>query len=108
MDNRLPHQQTTVCEAAGLCFGGGGLKHGGYTGDHDFRHNAEQCHLQRFSNNTAIIGRGSEGKKQEYIGVTADFVEWCEENHLLLNTNKTKQVVIDFCRTSIFHTPSNI
>lgn len=37
---------------------------------------------------------------QESRGVIADFVERCEENHLLLNTSKTKRGVVDFRRTS--------
>ena len=106
--------------------GGGGLQHWGSTRDHvlmiplltlylhliaKFRFNSELCHLQNLSNNDAIINNMSEGNKQELIKelrVITDFVEWCEENHNLINTSKTKDVVIDFRRTSTTQTQVNI
>ncbi|TWW77898.1 cGMP-dependent protein kinase 2 [Takifugu flavidus] len=64
----------------------------------DFSHNSDSCHLQKFSNDTAIVGRVSEGNELEYREVITNFVAWCELNHLRINTSKTKEVVIDFSR----------
>lgn len=33
----------------------------------DFRHNSEQCHLQKFSDDTAIVGCVSEGKSRNTV-----------------------------------------
>ncbi|KAI3375802.1 hypothetical protein L3Q82_004084 [Scortum barcoo] len=57
-----------------------------------------RCHLQKFSDDTAIVGCVSEGNDCEYRKVIMDFVDWCELNHLQVNASKTKEMVIDFSR----------
>ena len=74
----------------------------------DFRHSTDSCHLQKFSDDTAIIGRVSEGNDCEYRSVIKDFVYWCELNHLQLNASKTKEMVIDFHRKPSHTPPLNI
>ena len=39
--------------------------------------------------------------EEEYRGLVDSFVEWCEQNHLLLNTSKTKEMVVDFRTTEV-------
>ncbi|TWW57796.1 hypothetical protein D4764_07G0005150 [Takifugu flavidus] len=39
----------------------------------DFSHNSDSCHLQKFSDDTAIVGRVSEGKELEYREVITNF-----------------------------------
>lgn len=73
----------------------------------DFSYNSNLCHLQKFFNNSAIVGCISEGDEQEYGGVVLEFVDW-REQHLLLNTNKTKELVVDFRRTTQTHTAVSI
>ncbi|CAL9691895.1 unnamed protein product [Knipowitschia caucasica] len=57
----------------------------------DFRHNTDGCVLQKFSNNSAIIGLSSEDDDTEYR-VIQDFVDWCQRNHLVINVRKTKEM----------------
>ncbi|KAI3360306.1 hypothetical protein L3Q82_014613 [Scortum barcoo] len=64
----------------------------------DFTYSTDSCHLQKFSNDTAIVGCVSEGNDCEYRKVIMDFVDWCELNHLQVNASKTKEMVIDFSR----------
>ncbi|CAL9684750.1 unnamed protein product [Knipowitschia caucasica] len=64
----------------------------------DFRHNTDGCVLQKFSDDSAIIGLSSEDDDAEYRGVIQDFVDWCQRNHLLINAGKTKEMVVDFRR----------
>ncbi|KAI3374574.1 hypothetical protein L3Q82_021149 [Scortum barcoo] len=64
----------------------------------DFTYSTDSCHLQKFSDDTAIVGCVSEGNDCEYRKVIMDFVEWCELNHLQVNASKTKEMVIDFSR----------
>ncbi|KAM6989287.1 uncharacterized protein LKV04_008968 [Tautogolabrus adspersus] len=107
--------QTTVCEASRLRVGHGGLQHGGPTGDsalplslHPVHLGLLLQHLQKFSDDTAIVGCVSKGSDQEYRQVITDFVDWSELNHLQLNASKTKEMVIDFRRKSPQTAPVNI
>ena len=65
----------------------------------DFSYNKESCHLQKFSDDTAIVGCIRDGQEGEYRSLVEDFVQWCKLNHLQLNTTKTKEMVVDFQRT---------
>uniref|UniRef100_A0AAV2LJ86 ribonuclease H n=1 Tax=Knipowitschia caucasica TaxID=637954 RepID=A0AAV2LJ86_KNICA len=71
----------------------------------DFTYDTHSCHLQKFS---AIVGCVFEGNQLEYRSVITDFVDWCERNHLCLNTSKTKEMIIDFRRKPLSHTLLNI
>ena len=64
----------------------------------DFQFNSESCHLQKFSDDTAVVGCVRDGREEEYRAVVSDFVEWSGRNHLLLNVAKTREMVIDFRR----------
>uniref|UniRef100_A0A8C4T3P3 Reverse transcriptase domain-containing protein n=1 Tax=Erpetoichthys calabaricus TaxID=27687 RepID=A0A8C4T3P3_ERPCA len=64
----------------------------------DFQHNSESCHVQKFADDTAIVGCIRSGQEEEYRNLNKDFVKWCDSNHLHLNTNKTKELVVDFRR----------
>ena len=64
----------------------------------DFQFHSESSHLQKSSDDSAIVGCVSEGKEEEYRGVVDSFVRWCETNHLHLNSTKTKELVVDFRR----------
>ncbi|KAI3358233.1 hypothetical protein L3Q82_003228 [Scortum barcoo] len=44
----------------------------------DFTYSTDSCHLQKFSDDTAIVGCVSEGNDCEYRKVIMDFVDWCE------------------------------
>ena len=48
--------------------------------------------------NTAIVGCVSNGQEEEYRKLVQDFLEWCNSNHLRLNTTKTKEMAVDFRR----------
>lgn len=48
-----------------------------------------------------------EGNELEYRPAIKDFVDWCEHNHLYLNTSKVKEMVIDFWRRRLHHTLVN-
>ncbi|KAI4882175.1 hypothetical protein NFI96_005771 [Prochilodus magdalenae] len=65
----------------------------------DFKYNSELCHMQKFSDDTAIVGCVRNGSGEEYRSLVEDFVEWCTTNHLKLNITKTKEMCIDFRRS---------
>uniref|UniRef100_A0A8C4RSH4 Reverse transcriptase domain-containing protein n=1 Tax=Erpetoichthys calabaricus TaxID=27687 RepID=A0A8C4RSH4_ERPCA len=64
----------------------------------DFQYNSESCHVQKFADDTAIMGCIRSGQEEEYRNLIKDFVKWCDSNHLQLNTSKTKELVVDFRR----------
>lgn len=62
----------------------------------DFRYDSETCHLQKFSDDTAIVARVTDGQEDEYRGLVNDFCDWSTRNHLRLNVGKTREMVVDF------------
>ncbi|KAL2098435.1 hypothetical protein ACEWY4_007642 [Coilia grayii] len=66
----------------------------------DFSYNSETCHMQKFSDDTAIVGCIRDGQEGEYRCLVEDSVGWCRTNQLQLNTTKTKEMVVDFRRTA--------
>ena len=56
--------------------------------------------MQNFSDKLAVVGCTSEGQKEEYRTLVYNVVEWTGQNHLRLNINKTREMVIDFRRKS--------
>ena len=74
----------------------------------DFSFNSGTCHLQKFSDDSSIVGCISEDREDECRGVVEDFVRWAEGNHLQLNIGKTKELVVDFRRKTKPPTPITI
>ncbi|KAI3368398.1 hypothetical protein L3Q82_008109 [Scortum barcoo] len=64
----------------------------------DFQYKSELCHVQKFADDTAIVGCIRSGQEDEYRELIKDFITWCDSNHLLLNTTKTREMVVDFRR----------
>ncbi|TWW67247.1 putative RNA-directed DNA polymerase from transposon X-element [Takifugu flavidus] len=62
----------------------------------DFQYHSVSCHLQKYSDDTAIFGCVEKGQEEEYRDLVESFVRWCRENHLQLNVTKTKEMVVDF------------
>ncbi|KAI3368527.1 hypothetical protein L3Q82_025539, partial [Scortum barcoo] len=103
-----PDASAAVCGSAELHFRYHPEQHRGTTGNSagtvplytiytvDFQHNTSNCFLQKFSDNTAVVGLIREDEEEEYKKTIKEFVNWSEHNHLILNTTKTKEVIVDF------------
>src|SRR4029434_2142808 len=65
----------------------------------DFTYNTESCHIQKFSDDSAVVGCIRDGQKGEYRSLLDILVQWCRHIHLQLNTSKTKEMVVDFRRS---------
>ena len=61
---------------------------------------SDYCHIQKFSEDMAIMECVSDGTDQEYREIISDFIDWCGSNGLQINTSKTKEMVMDFRRKS--------
>ena len=68
----------------------------------------KSCHLQKFSDDSAVVGCMREGEEGEYRTLVDSFVEWSEQNHLRLNVDKTREMVIDFRRKKMPSQPLRI
>ena len=64
--------------------------------------------MQKYSDDTAIVGCIADGQEKEYRGLAEDFVGWCRSNHVQLNTSKTKEMVVDFRRKRLHLQPISI
>ncbi|KAJ8014724.1 hypothetical protein DPEC_G00018690 [Dallia pectoralis] len=62
----------------------------------DFRHNSGTCHLQKFADDSSIMGYITADNYEEYSGLVQSFVRWSEANYMQLNTSKTKELVVEF------------
>ncbi|KAI4899575.1 hypothetical protein NFI96_002191 [Prochilodus magdalenae] len=64
---------------------------------------SDLCHMQKFSDDTAIVGCVRNGQEREYRSLVKDFVEWCN-----MNITKTKEMCIDFRRSRPSQQPISI
>ena len=48
----------------------------------DFTYNSESCHIQKFSDDSAIVGCIRDGQEGEYRSQVDNFVQWCRHNDL--------------------------
>ncbi|KAM8738428.1 uncharacterized protein AB9X84_020913 [Acanthopagrus schlegelii] len=54
--------------------------------------------MEKFSDDSAIIGLITDEDDRTYRELIQDFVDWCRQNHLQLNAGKTKELLVDFRR----------
>ena len=54
------------------------------------------CHIFKFSDDSAILALMKKGDDlSNYFSVINAFVEWSDSDHLVINTEKTKEMVFD-------------
>ncbi len=64
--------------------------------------------IVKFADDTTVIGLITDSDETAYREEVSALTKWCQENHLSLNINKTKELVVDFRRQSREHTPITI
>ena len=62
----------------------------------DSRSTNSSCPLVKFADDTAQVAKIEGEDDSVYREQVDTFVTWCDDNHLVLNTSKTKEIVIDF------------
>ena len=59
-----------------------------------------KCFILKYADDTVIVGLldddDAKDDDEQFRNEIQSFVQWCEENYLILNVKKTKEVVIDF------------
>ncbi len=61
--------------------------------------------IVKFADDTTVIGLITDNDETAYRAEVSTLTKWCQENHLSLNIDKTKELVVDFRRQSREHTP---
>ncbi len=64
--------------------------------------------IVKFADDTTVIGLITDNDETAYREEVSTLTIWCQENHLSLNIDKTKELVVDFRRQSREHTPISI
>ena len=115
VDSWLPHQLATACEDLWLCVEHSCLQQGTvpapilftlYTAD--FSHQSPHRHLQKFSDNPAIVGLIRDRYDRAYRELIKDFVDWCQRSRLQLIVGKTKAGGEFLQAQTTLHTSENL
>ncbi|KAK2917334.1 hypothetical protein Q8A73_004080 [Channa argus] len=61
--------------------------------------------ILKFADDTAVIGRVAGGDEAAYRREVASLVSWCGDNNLTLNTDKTKEMIMDMRKERRTHQP---
>ena len=62
----------------------------------DYRSTEESCPLEKFADDTELVGKITNDEDALYHKQIENFVNWCDRNYLYLNVSKTKEMCIDF------------
>ena len=62
----------------------------------DCRITDESCPLEKFADDTELVGKITNDEDALYHKQIENFVNWCDRNYLYLNVSKTKEMCIDF------------
>ena len=60
------------------------------------RASTESCIVEKYADDTALVGLIMNDDDSSYLQETDSFVDWCDANFLELNVSKTKEMLIDF------------
>ncbi|KAK0154368.1 putative RNA-directed DNA polymerase from transposon BS [Merluccius polli] len=62
----------------------------------------------KFADDTTVVGLINHNNESNYREEVSQLAEWCRDNNLSLNVQKTKEIVVDFRRASTQHPPLTI
>ncbi len=64
--------------------------------------------IVKFADDTTVTGLITDNNETAYREKVSTLTKWCQENHLSLHIDKTKELVVEFRRQSREHTPITI
>ncbi len=67
----------------------------------DCQSNHRNVTIMKYADDTAIIGKISNGDENNFLSQVNHFVLWSDQNYLNLNVLKTKEMIIDFRKNQI-------
>ncbi|KAM9828326.1 uncharacterized protein LOC133150542 isoform X14 [Syngnathus typhle] len=62
-------------------------------------------HIVKFADDTTVVGLISDNDDLDYREEVEQLVGWCRDNGLILNVEKTKEIIVDFRKNQPHHAP---
>ncbi|GFS25351.1 Battrachocottus baikalensis orf1 and orf2 genes [Elysia marginata] len=62
----------------------------------DSRSSNDDCVFDKYADDTVQIGLITDNDDSVYVEQKDVFINWCKNNYLVLNVEKTKEMIIDF------------
>uniref|UniRef100_A0A3B5PZ90 Reverse transcriptase domain-containing protein n=1 Tax=Xiphophorus maculatus TaxID=8083 RepID=A0A3B5PZ90_XIPMA len=62
-------------------------------------------HIVKFADNTTVVGLIRDDNDLDYREEVEQLVDWCRDNSLILNVDKTKEMIVDFRKNRPSHAP---
>nr|XP_057933216.1 uncharacterized protein LOC131132050 [Doryrhamphus excisus] len=75
---------------------------------HDCRPKYSSNHILKYADDTTVVGLIQDNNELAYREEVRHLVDWCKANNLILNVDKTKEIIVDFRRSRPSHTPLSI
>ncbi|KAM9834826.1 uncharacterized protein ACBT44_014138 [Syngnathus typhle] len=75
---------------------------------HDCTATYSSNRVLKYADDTTLVGLITEGDETQYRSEVDLLATWCRDNNLLLNVNKTKEIVDDFRKGQTQHLPLTI
>lgn len=75
---------------------------------HDCTAQYSSNHIIKFADDTTVVGLITNNDECEYREEVQHLVDWCQNNNLSLNVQKTKDMVVNFRKSSTTHTQLHI
>ncbi|KAI3355751.1 hypothetical protein L3Q82_004200 [Scortum barcoo] len=75
---------------------------------HDCRPMYGSNSITKFADDITVIGLISDNDESHYRAEVEHLATWCADNNLLLNTNKTKELIVDFRKFLGIHISENL
>ena len=66
---------------------------------HDCVARSSSNNIVKFADDTVVVGLISGNDEKAYLEEAANLSLWCQDNSLMLNVCKTKELIVDFRRT---------
>ncbi|KAI5629002.1 gastrula zinc finger protein XlCGF28.1-like [Silurus asotus] len=63
---------------------------------HDCVATSNSTTIRKFADDTVVVGLISNNDETAYLQEVKNLERWCQENNLLLNVSKTKELIVDF------------
>ncbi|KAF7646089.1 hypothetical protein LDENG_00193790 [Lucifuga dentata] len=75
---------------------------------HDCVARSTSNHIIKYADDTTVVGLIRNDDDRAYREEVEQLVNWCSRNNLLLNVDKTKEIIVDFRKKQPSHTPLHI
>ena len=75
---------------------------------HDCTALHDSNHIIKYTDDTTVVGLTNKNDESSYREEVEQLITWCKVNHLSVNVDKTKEMVVDYRRAQRDHEPLNI